>query len=138
MILANYLFRYHTNSKRILEVGCGTALSSLLLNKQNADITATDHHPEAGKFLDRNTLLNKDKDITFVRADWAGRNKELSLFNLIIGSDLLYEDQYIDLLANFIQGHAKARCEVILVDPGRRRKNKSSARMVIRFYINPF
>lgn len=130
VVLANYLFSYNTNSKRILEVGCGTALSSLLLNKQNADITATDHHPEAGNFLDRNTLLNKDKDIAFVRTDWANKNEELGLFDLIIGSDLLYEDQHIALLANFIEQHAKRKCEVILVDPGRGRKNKLSTRML--------
>ena len=37
--------------KRILEVGCGIGLSSLILNRLNADITATDYHPEAEKFL---------------------------------------------------------------------------------------
>lgn len=49
---------------------------------------------------------------------------------MIIGSDLLYEDQHIELLARFIDKHAKQSCEVILVDPGRGRKNKLSARML--------
>ena len=47
LVLAHYISSYNTGTKRILEVGCGTALSSLLLNKKNANITATDHHPEA-------------------------------------------------------------------------------------------
>lgn len=130
LVLANYICTYNTKSKRILEIGCGTALTSLLLNKQNANITATDYHPEVGKFLERNTLLNKDKAISFVRTDWATKNKELGLFDLIVGSDLLYEDEHVDLLADFIQEHAKPQCEVILVDPGRGRKNKLSARML--------
>jgi predicted nicotinamide N-methyase len=129
MVLAHLMADYETESIRILEVGCGMALSSLLLNKLNADITATDHHPEAEKFLDRNTKLNEDHPIDFERVDWADENDKLGLFDLIIGSYLLYEDQHVELVANFISRHAKASCEVILVDPGRGRKSKLSTLM---------
>ncbi|MFT2112699.1 class I SAM-dependent methyltransferase [Marinomonas sp. 2405UD68-3] len=129
LVLAHYIFDYKTESKRILEVGCGMALSSLLLNKQCADITATDYHPEAQIFLQRNTLLNEDNDIAFERVDWAGKNDDLGLFDLIIGSDLLYEDNHIDLLSSFINKHSKPISEVIIVDPGRGRKNKLNAHM---------
>lgn len=129
IVLAHFMHDYDTGSKRILEVGCGMALSSLLLNKQCADITATDYHPEAEKFLKRNTRLNEGKPIAFEQVDWTDNNDQLGRFDLIIGSDLLYEDQHIELLANFIQEHSKPTCEVILVDPGRGRKNKLSLRM---------
>jgi predicted nicotinamide N-methyase len=129
MVLAHYMSDYDTANKRILEVGCGMALSSLLLNTQNADITATDYHPEAGFFLQRNTHLNKGKVIGFERVDWSDRADTLGLFDLIIGSDLLYEDEHIKLLANFIVRHANAKCEIIIVDPGRGRKNKLSLLM---------
>ena len=130
LVLAHYIYDYSTSTKRILEIGCGMALSSLLLNKQDADITATDYHPETGKFLKRNTRLNKDDTIAYERVDWADdSDDDLGQFDLIIGSDLLYEDQHVPLLANFIEDHSKPNCEVILVDPGRGRKNKLSARM---------
>lgn len=130
LVLAHFISDYKTGSKRILELGCGMALTSLLLNKKCADITATDYHPEVGKFLQRNTLLNEDKPIAYEQANWADKNDKLGLFDLIIGSDLLYEDQHIELLANFIESHSKPICEVILVDPGRGRKNKLSSRMI--------
>jgi predicted nicotinamide N-methyase len=130
MVLAHFIAGYGTGTKRILEVGCGMALSSLILNKQSADITATDYHPETAKFLQRNALLNEDHPIAYEQVDWADENDDLGLFDLIIGSDLLYEDQHIALLANFIENHSKPTCEVILVDPGRGRKNKISARMI--------
>ena len=38
--------------------------------------------------------------------------------------------EHIGLLANFIEQHTKPSCEVILVDPGRGRKNKLSAKMI--------
>ena len=130
MVLAHYISDYDTDAKRILEVGCGMALSSLLLNKQHADITATDYHPEAQHFLDRNTLLNQDKSIAFELVNWAAKKDNLGFFDLIIGSDLLYEDDHLKLLTSFINEHSKASCEVIIVDPGRGRKNKFNSRMM--------
>lgn len=124
LVLAHYISSYQTAGKRILEVGCGVALPSLLLNAQNADISATDYHPEVASFLEKNTQLNKTKDIHFEQVNWADKTDGLGLFDLIIGSDLLYEDQHIKLLADFVQRHAKTKCEIIIVDPGRGRKNK--------------
>ena len=129
-VLAHYISDYNTGSKRILEIGCGMALSSLLLNKQHANITATDYHPETGIFLARNALLNEDQPIAYKQVDWADTDDDLGLFDLIIGSDLLYEEQHIALLAKFIEAHSNPACEVIIVDPGRGRKNKLSARMI--------
>ncbi len=129
LVLANHMLDYAIAGKRILEVGCGMALSSLLLNHRRADITATDYHPAAEYFLDRNTALNDDKEIRFERLDWSEDNSHLGQFDVIIGSDLLYEDQHIEMLAAFIARHARPTCEVIVVDPGRGRKNKLTAKM---------
>ena len=129
-VLAHYISDYNTGSKRILEIGCGMALASLLLNKQHADITATDYHPEAGIFLARNALLNEDEPISYKQVAWGDTEDDLGLFDLIIGSDLLYEEQHIALLANFIEDHSNQACEVVIVDSGRGRKNKLSARMI--------
>ena len=129
-VLAHYISDYDTGSKRILDIGCGMALSSLLLNKRHADITATDYHPESRVFLARNAILNEDQPIPFKQVDWADTEDDLCLFYLIIGSDLLYEEQHIALLANFIETHSNQTCEVVIVDPGRGRKNKLSARMI--------
>ncbi|MGI9538278.1 MAG: class I SAM-dependent methyltransferase [Desulfocapsaceae bacterium] len=130
LVLAHYIHDYDTVSKRILEVGCGIALSSLLLNKRYADITATDYHPEAEKFLQRNTLLNEGEAIAFERVAWEDKNDSLGLYDLIIGSDLLYEDHHVSLLSNFMAKHSKQECEIIVVDPGRGFKNKLSTRMM--------
>lgn len=124
MALAHYMDSYATEGKRILEVGCGIGLPSLLLNAKHADITATDYHPEVNGFLTRNALLNNNQSIEFERTDWADKNDKLGLFDLIIGSDLLYEDQHTSLLAEFIATHANTQCEVIMVDPGRGRKSR--------------
>jgi predicted nicotinamide N-methyase len=135
-VLAQFMFDYKIEGKRILEVGCGIALSSLMLNQRNADITATDYHPEVEAFLVENTALNHGKSINFVRTGWGDKESSLGKFDLIIGSDLLYEEDNIELLARFIVQHSKACCEVILVDPGRGRHARFSKKMVSLGYLH--
>ena len=104
---------------RILEIGCGIGLTSLVLNQRTLDITATDRHPQAGHFLARNAALNDDPPIPFVQAGWDEACARLGLFDLVLGSDLLYESQQILELASFIAAHCRPSARVVIVDPGR-------------------
>lgn len=117
--LADLMFDYDVAGKRVLELGCGIALASLVLNHRNCDITATDIHPEAGAFLEANVILNDGAPIPFVRTGWADDDDELGRFDLIIGSDVLYEKFLSQPLADFIERHARPTCEVVLFDPRR-------------------
>lgn len=118
-VLANYLQDFDIKNKRILEVGCGIGLVSLLLNSRLANITATDFHPEVEKYLNINVHLNDGKKIPFVRTGWDDNISILGKFDLIVGSDLLYEKDHAKSLSSFINQHAKVKVEVILADPGR-------------------
>lgn len=129
-ILAQLMSDFDITGKRILEVGCGIGLASLVLNHRAADITATDHHPEAEAFLRRNTELNGDREIPFTRTAWSDEDIGLGEFDIIIGSDLLYERESIESLAAFIDRHAAPHCDVIIVDPGRGNHARFSRRMV--------
>lgn len=129
IVLANLMQSYQIAGKRILEVGCGIGLASLMLNSRMADITSTDYHPSVEAFLDINTKLNDDRDIPFIRTGWIDEDDELGKFDLIIGSDLLYEEDHFTLLSNFIHNHAKKDCEVIIIDPNRGNRNKFSTQM---------
>ncbi|MFC1684402.1 methyltransferase [Pseudomonadota bacterium] len=133
-VLAHLLSDFKIKGKRILEVGCGIGLASLLLNHRNADITATDQHPEAEGFLSENVQLNEGKVIPFVRTGWGDDDSDLGEFDLVVGSDLLYEGDHVELLAGFIDQHAKPHCEVILIDPGRGYHGRFSKKMVTLGY----
>ncbi len=133
-VLAHLMFEFEIDGKRILEVGCGIGLASLVLNQRQADITATDYHPEAEGFLIENTRLNEGRAIPFVRTGWSDEDDDLGTFDLIIGSDLLYESEHAELLAEFIDQHAKSHCEVIIVDPERGQRAKFSKQMVALGY----
>ncbi len=56
-VLANLMLTYEIEGKRILELGCGLALASMVLNLRGANITATDYHPEVASFLKYNKLI---------------------------------------------------------------------------------
>lgn len=133
-VLAHLMFEFEIQGKRILEVGCGMALSSHVLNSRLADITATDYHPEVESYLAVNAALNEAPPISYHRCDWAEAENALGKFDLIIGSDLLYEMEHPALLSSFIDGHAKPHCEIIIVDPGRDQQNKFCKKMLALNY----
>ena len=41
-------------NEKILEIGCGLALASLVAHRRGANITASDRHPKAKLFLEKN------------------------------------------------------------------------------------
>lgn len=128
-VLAEMMATYAVEGLRVLEVGSGIGLASLVLNQRGADITGTDRHPSAARFLRRNAALNGDEPIPFERTAWGDDDDALGRFDLIIGSDLLYERGQAPKLAGFIGRHARARCKVLIVDGGRGYLSKLSRAM---------
>lgn len=128
-VLARLMDSIDTKGRRILEVGCGIGLVSLLLQRRSEDITATDYHPEAAANLRWNAMLNKIKPVKFVRANWETDTDLLGKFDLVVGSDVLYEPDHPELLSNFILAHCEQDSEVIIVDPSRGHASKFSKRM---------
>jgi predicted nicotinamide N-methyase len=123
-VLANYMLEFDIERLRILEVGCGIGLTSLMLSHRQADITATDRHPEVAGFLEINTRLNGLETIPYHQCDWKDQNDHMGQFDLILGSDLVYEPGHAELLSAFIDHHARARSEVVTVGPGRREQSR--------------
>ncbi|MCW8900937.1 MAG: protein N-lysine methyltransferase family protein [Gammaproteobacteria bacterium] len=135
-VLANVMFDYEIEGKRILEIGCGIALSSLMLSQRQADITATDYHPEVESFLLKNIQLNDGKKIPFFRTGWADTDIGMGKFDVVIGSDILYESEHVAMLSSFIDQHTQSDCEVIIVDPGRGNHARFSKKMVSLGYTH--
>ena len=130
-VLAQLMHTYDVGGRRVLEVGCGLALASLVLASRGVDVTATDYHPEAQSFLDANRALNQSGPIDFFRTSWEddGQDEPLGRFDLIIGSDVLYERDMVPQLCSFIGRHAHPTCELMLVDPRRENRGRFSRLM---------
>lgn len=117
--------------QRILEIGCGLGLASLVAHRRGADITASDCHPLAAQFLRENEILNALKPMPYAHGFWseAQMRGEPAIaqaqppvsgrYDLIIGSDILYERDDSGALPWFIAQHANPGAQVWIVDPDR-------------------
>jgi predicted nicotinamide N-methyase len=120
-----------TASERILEIGCGLALASLVGHRRGADMTASDCHPLAASFLRENGQLNDITPVPYRHGMWsgalmAGAAQERQphpvvsgRFDLIVGSDILYERDDSGSLPWFIAQHAAPGAQIWIVDPDR-------------------
>ena len=115
--------------KRILEIGCGLGLASLVAHRRLADVTASDCHPLAETFLQANLLLNALPVMKYVTGQWTTANAGLGQFDLIIGSDVLYERSHPLQLSAFIERHAADVAEVVIVDPNRGHRSRFTQHM---------
>jgi len=56
--MADLMQTWPLHNLRILEIGCGLALASLVIHRRLGNITASDCHPYTQRFLSANLLLN--------------------------------------------------------------------------------
>jgi predicted nicotinamide N-methyase len=127
--------------ERILEIGCGLGLASLVGHRRGADVTASDCHPLAGHFLRENLRLNALAPLKYRHGHWSASASQQQhaiddglrvlrgRFDLIIGSDLLYERDEDGRLACFIARHAAPGALVWIVDPDRGNRAAFSRQM---------
>lgn len=132
--LADIMQTWALGSRRILEIGCGLALASLVIHRRLGDITASDCHPLVESFLLANLRLNRLPDMKYRTGNWTRANPGLGEFDLIIGSDVLYERGQPEQLAAFIALHAAPGAEVLIIDPNRDNRGEFNRRMVMLGY----
>lgn len=116
--------------RRILELGCGIGLASLVLQRRGADVLATDVHPLAETFLAYNAALNGLAAVPFRRFDWTRVRPELGHFDLIIAGDVLYERGQAQAVADAILHYAAAAADVVVTDAGRSYAPKLTALLI--------
>ena len=143
-LAARMALRPVSATERILEVGCGLALASLVGHRRGADVTASDCHPLAESFLMENLRLNGLAPMKYRHGHWgranarvaedaeATRSEVCGRYDLIIGSDLLYERDADATLAGFIASHASPSAEVWIVDPDRGNRPAFNRQMAAR------
>lgn len=103
---------------RVLEIGCGLGLPSLLCARLGADVLAMDNHTNFPKMMAENMGQNQVHVRTEV-GSFGDPKLNLGEFDWIIGSDILYEPDLYPEMERFIVRHAKPNAKVIIADPGR-------------------
>lgn len=118
-LLAQAMHRFDIVDKRILELGCGIGLASLVLQHRGADVVASDVHPLTEAFLAYNAALNGLPALHYRQLHWDEPLPTLGRFDVIIASDVLYERGQADRLGDVVARHAYPEAEVLVTDPGR-------------------
>ena len=127
--LAGLMQHWPLGPSRILEIGCGLGLASLVIHRRQGNITASDYHPLTEEFLSANLSLNQLPDMPYATGHWEKFDNTLGQFDLIIGSDVLYERNHPEQLATFISQHSAPRAEVLIVDPNRSNRSAFNQKM---------
>jgi 2-polyprenyl-3-methyl-5-hydroxy-6-metoxy-1,4-benzoquinol methylase len=68
--LADLMQAWVLKDKRILEVGCGLGLASLVVHRREGNIIASDCHPLTEIFLKANVLLNGLPPLHYETGNW--------------------------------------------------------------------
>lgn len=120
--LSQHLKDMDLKNKKILEIGCGLALPSFLVTTMGANVIATDFHADVPLFL----ALNQKNNQTYFpyqvmnwRNEIERTRSDLGLFDLVIGSDILYESQHPMQVAKALIAFLKPGGKILLSDPGR-------------------
>ena len=117
--LTGFICTNHSNinNKTVIELGCGLGLPAIACAKLGASVTATDFHPHNRKYLLDNAAMN-GVTLEYSRLDWS-RPPADRQFDLIIGSDLLYEKKQLQPLTYCVTKLLRDDGIFILADPGR-------------------
>jgi predicted nicotinamide N-methyase len=99
----------------VLELGCGLALPSFAAALAGGRVVASDWSSAALEAVAANAELNGLSVETMV-LDWFAPPADLPSFDLVLGSDLLYEERNAAALVDLLPRLGRS---VLLADPGR-------------------
>ena len=114
--LARRLSGRALHGARVVELGCGLGLPSLVAAACGARVLATDWSSAALELLERNAAANGLR-LRTLRVDWAAAEEllELAPFDLVLAADVCYERRNVALLLELMP---QLGPEAWLADPG--------------------
>jgi predicted nicotinamide N-methyase len=117
MELAREVAGTDLTGRRVVELGCGLGVPSLVAARRGAEVLATDGDDEALGLLERNAREN-GFTVATACVDWAAADSLVARgpFDLVLAADLLYERSSVSLLLSLLP---RLGAEVWLADPGR-------------------
>lgn len=106
--------------RRVLELGCGLAIPSVVAARRGADVTATDGSPDAVVFAAHNLALN-DAIGEVELVDWREGEElvERGPWDLVVAADVLYLRHNVEALLRLLPRLIGRDGEAVVTDPNR-------------------
>jgi len=118
--LARCLARRDLAGKRVVELGCGVGLPTVVALERGAQVLATDHNEAALDFVAHNARANLRREPTTALFDWFSPELGgLGTFDLVFAADVLYERRNAGALADLIPRLLAPGGECVVADPRR-------------------
>jgi predicted nicotinamide N-methyase len=136
IVLASQLSRMPAEkNKRILEIGSGLGLVGIVAACNGHHVTMTDYNKHALNFIRANAHLNGCDHVTVEQLDWA-QPQLVGVYDTIVGSEIVYKDEDIELLSSLFEKYLKPEGTIILVEEMRRTLTQFFKRLDPRFHIS--
>jgi predicted nicotinamide N-methyase len=117
--LARRLSKEDLAGRRVVELGVGVGLPTLVALDRGAGVLATDYYAAALDFTRHNARQNGLPEPETVLLDWHD-GPGAGAFDLVIAADVMYEERSTRSLARLLPGLLKPGGEALFADPGRR------------------
>lgn len=105
-------------NKKVLELGCGLGFPSLVASHLGAEVLATDYHPDVEEYFIRN-CRHSSVISSYKRLNWRQSTESLDQFDVVMGSDVLYESKHASEVAQGLIRFLRPGGKILLSDPGR-------------------
>ncbi len=117
--LARRLSREDLAGRRVVELGVGVGLPSLVALDRGAGVLVTDYYEAALDFTRHNARENGLPEPEAALLDWH-EAPDVGAFDLVLAADVMYEERSTRSLARLIPGLLAPGGEALFADPGRR------------------
>jgi predicted nicotinamide N-methyase len=107
------------DQKKIIEIGCGLGLPSIIAASTATEVTMTDYLEDALLFAQRNAALNNLENISFQKLDWRSIAPGHQKYDVILASDVAYEKRFFEVLPQALRAMMHYHSLAILSEPGR-------------------
>ena len=131
-VLSGYLADLQPDvNKRLLEIGGGVGLVSIVAATFGHKITMTEYNADALNFARANACLNQCPDLPIKKLDWNHPSLR-GRFDLIVASEVIYREEDFSPLIRLFKSNVKPGGEIILASEIR----KSGKDLFGRFQSN--
>ena len=117
--LSHFLARHlDLEGRRVLELGCGLGLVSVVAALQGARVLCTDHEQAALEFARRNARGNACNGVRFRLVDWR-RPALRRRYHCILAADVIYESRSFAPLVSLLKRYLARGGMAVIAEPGR-------------------
>ena len=119
IVLANHMAAMPVDPQNhLLEIGCGVGVIGIVAARYGHRVTMTEYNRDALNFARANARVNhasKSSELGITELDWTKPDLE-GRFDMILGSEVIYKEEYFEPLLGLFRRYLKPGGEIILAE----------------------